>query len=123
MLLLIAGSFLLLGCNQSPTKKEVELIAFELANLDSITDFYSNRNHPVPKVENIGEGLYKRLRKLNRNKLDHVDIQTIDTDKDKIESFGDGVSFKVTHYYTSKQHQRYFLFYSEREDIYKITGF
>ena len=38
-------------------------IGNQLMQIDSIFDFSTNHNKPVPKIENIGENLYKLLRK------------------------------------------------------------
>ena len=38
-------------------------IGNQLTQIDSISDFSTNHNKPVPKIENIGESLYKLLRK------------------------------------------------------------
>ncbi len=107
------------ACHPDNSLKQVEIIGYHLAHLDSITDFSSNRNHPVPKVENIGSTLYAHLRKINQQELDRVGIEVIKTP----ENMGDGTMYEVVNYYDNNDSQRYYLFYSKKERIYKITGF
>jgi hypothetical protein len=56
-----------------------ELIAIgkQLVMIDSISDFSSNRNQPVPKIENIGEDLYHILRR-NRDSQSIITIRSGD---------------------------------------------
>ena len=103
--------------------KEVENIAFDLVSLDSIKDFSSNKNHPVQKVENIGFDLYTKLRLLNKNKINDISISTVRTEKHIIQRFGIGTTYKIVNHYENGVSQRYFLFYSEDDEIYRITGF
>jgi hypothetical protein len=59
--------------------KELVKIGKNLVMIDSITDFRTNRNHPVPKIENIGENLYQILRR-NRDTQSIINIKTGDFD-------------------------------------------
>ncbi|MGV3612922.1 MAG: hypothetical protein ACO1N0_18325 [Fluviicola sp.] len=120
---LIGISFMLSACHPDNSLKQVEIIGYELAHLDSITDFSSGRNQPVPKVENIGPTLYAYLRKMNQHELDHVGIEVLKTPEQITQRMGDGTMYKVVNHYDNNDSQRYYLFYSKRERIYKITGF
>lgn len=125
VLALIICHVLLVSCNwnEQHSLKEVENIAFDLGSLDSIKDFSSNKNHPVQKVENIGFDLYTKLRRLKKNKINDISISTVRTEKHIIQRFGIGTTYKIVNHYENGVSQRYFLFYSEDGEIYRITGF
>lgn len=102
---------------------KVARAAQKLANLDSITDFSSNRNYPIPEIENIGPDLYARLRNLKKARLDTITYKLIDTRKDVVERFGEGDFFEVTNYYQNGSKQRYFLFSESSHKPLKIIGY
>lgn len=116
---------LFVSCNWNKQRslKEVENIALGLVSLDSIKDFSSNKNYPVQKVENIGFNLYTKLRRLNKNRLNDISISTVRTEKHIIQRFGIGTTYKIVNHYENGISQRYFLFYSEEGEIYRIIGF
>lgn len=120
---LMIASLIVTACHPDNSPKQVEIIGYELAHLDSITDFSSNRNHPAPKVENIGPTFYTHLRKLNQCELNRVGIEIIQTPTQITERMGDGTMYKVVNYYKNDDSQRYYLFYSKKDRIFKITGF
>jgi len=121
--LLFAGIYVLAtGCSCQSEMKVVRA-APKLADLDSITDFSSNRNYPVPEIENIGPDLYARLRKLKQTGIDTITYRLIKTRKDVVERFGDGDLFEVTNYYQNGSKQRYFVFSVSTHKPLKIIGY
>ena len=113
------------NCMQSASYSEMKVAhaARKLAHLDSISDFSSNQNHPVPEIENIGPGLYERLRRLRQFGLKNITHKLIETREDVIERFGDGDLYEVTNHYQNGQTQRYFLFSRSANEPLRIIGY
>lgn len=121
--LLLIGALLLESSYSNHSEMRVTHAAQKLAHLDSITDFSSNRNYPIPEIEHIGPGLYARLRKLQRFGLKNITYQLIETRTDVIERFGDGDLYEVTNHYKNNQTQRYFLFSRSENEPLRIIGY
>lgn len=118
-------TLLLISCTDSHSQSKLKVIqaARNLVNIDSITDFSSNHNYPVPEIENIGPNLYARLRKLKRCGLKNFTHKPIDPREDVIDRFGEGDLYEVTYYYQNGQKQRYFVFSDSKYAPLRIIGF
>lgn len=121
-LLLVGVCILGTSCSDN-SKTRVAQAAQKLANLDSITDFSSNRNHPVPEIENIAPGLYGRLRGLKPFGVRKISHKLVEPREDVIERFGSGDLYEVTYDYQNGKKQRYFLFSGSENEPLRIIGY
>jgi hypothetical protein len=116
VLICIALSLIIakMTCINLNTRSELMDIGRQLRVLDSISDFRSNRNHPVPKVENIGENLYQKLRSVRHDSL----IFTVQTGYDGREIDADYVIL-----FTRKDATQLAVKIRKVNNVYKILGY
>lgn len=123
---LLTGFILLVltCCFSCTSKKKLQArlgrIAVNMLTLDSLNDFSSNENHPVPDVQNIGPGLYGKVRKYKetsgfRFRISELDCERIGKRK--------GFCYEIKYFNSEDKSLRFYVRYLESEDIFQITGY
>lgn len=102
---------------------EVEKIAKDLTCIHKISDFNSNKNHPVEQVENIGINLYSILRKKSRIKTYKIKVQQLVTDDSEKRKMEYVTSFEIDYFFANKKQLAIYINHYFLEGIYRIKGY
>jgi GH25 family lysozyme M1 (1,4-beta-N-acetylmuramidase) len=123
---IVGLTIIMMGCgspSQDEVKKRADKIASEIIKIKTINDFNSNMNKPVPDVENIGKNLYRKIRQFQKKRPVKHTIKKIDCSKYSMNRSGEGTCFIVIYINSSEETMRFFMKYSNKDDLFRITGY
>lgn len=116
-------SIFLVFLSRKSSSYEVENIAKELSNIRKISDFSSNKNHPVEQVENIGINLYSILQNNSRKKPYKVSVHQLVTEESEKRKMEFVTSFEINYFYPNKKRLAIYINHYFIEGIYRIGGY
>ncbi|MFN5983236.1 MAG: hypothetical protein ACK476_01650 [Fluviicola sp.] len=101
----------------------MEFIAKELTFIQKISDFNSNKNHPIEQVENIGINLYLILRNNSRKKPYKINVQQLVTEESEKRKMEYVTSFEINYFFPNKKRLTIYINNYLIEGIYRIKGY
>ncbi len=123
MLVFLLISSTLVFFTRKSTVFEVEKIAKDLTFIQKISDFNSNKNHPIEQVENIGINLYLILRNNSRKKPYKINVQQLVTEESEKRKMEYVTSFEINYFFPNKKRLTIYINHYFIEGIYRIKGY
>lgn len=94
-------------------------IGRDLLQVSNITDFSSNRNHPVKGVENIGPEIYSIVSEIKNKKV----IVKVRLGSPHVDNYVTNLFYYTIYYYWDDNQFSFHLYYEPSIGMFRIKGY